>query len=215
MHHIDGNVTDELVDVRHRIYHTPEFRRNIDHLLCLQNMEIRQRNLLRPDRLAKLAGTPTLIIWGHENPFGDVPEAHAMHDDIPGSRLELYAECGHWPQYEHPELYNPMSIAFFAGATRCLNAPGSRDACRRIGEAIGIDLDPDAAAFFAEQIDATLREYYWPLDAMGGRRRPPVRFPRTPGTDPRPPTTRSTRGTGAPRSPGTRDGPARRPHASP
>lgn len=112
MHHVEGNVTDELVDVRHRIYHTPEFRKNLPHLLCLQDMEIRQRNLLQPERLAKLAGTPTLIIWGHENPFGDVPEAHEMHENIPGSRLELYAECGHWPQYEHPERYNPMAIAF-------------------------------------------------------------------------------------------------------
>jgi 2-hydroxy-6-oxonona-2,4-dienedioate hydrolase len=112
MHHIDGNVTDELVEVRHRIYHTPEFRAGIHHLLCLQDMETRQRNLLRPDRLARLASTPTLIIWGHENPFGDVPEAQAMHESIPGSRLELYAECGHWPQYEHAELYNAMSIAF-------------------------------------------------------------------------------------------------------
>lgn len=112
MHDAEGNVTDELVDVRHRIYHTPEFRQNIHRLLCMQDMETRQRNLLRPDRLAKLAGTPTLIIWGNENPFGDVPEARAMHADIPGSRLELYEKCGHWPQYEHPELYNPMSIAF-------------------------------------------------------------------------------------------------------
>jgi 2-hydroxy-6-oxonona-2,4-dienedioate hydrolase len=112
MHHIEGNVTDELVDVRHRIYHTPTFRKNVHHLLCMQQMEIRQRNLLRPDRLARLAGTPTLIIWGNENPFGDVPEARAMHEHIPGSRLELYAECGHWPQYERDELYNPMSIAF-------------------------------------------------------------------------------------------------------
>ena len=112
MHHIEGNVTDELVEVRHRIYHTPEFRSHLDHLLCLQDMEIRERNLLRPDRLGKLAGTPTLIIWGHENPFGDVPEAKEMHAAIPGSRLELYPECGHWPQYEHPDRYNPMSIDF-------------------------------------------------------------------------------------------------------
>lgn len=55
---------------------------------------------------------PTLIIWGHENPFGDVPEARLMHEHIPGSRLELYPECGHWPQYERVDLYNPMSIAF-------------------------------------------------------------------------------------------------------
>jgi 2-hydroxy-6-oxonona-2,4-dienedioate hydrolase len=118
MHHADGNVTDELVDVRHRIYHEPDFQANIHHLLCMQEMEIRQRNLLRPGRLAKLAGIPTLIIWGHENPFGDVPEAREMHANIPGSRLELYAECGHWPQYERPELYNPMSIEFIRTRSR-------------------------------------------------------------------------------------------------
>lgn len=112
MHHADGNVTDELVDVRHRIYHRPEFVANIDNLLCLQDMETRQRNLLKEDRLEKIGAVPTLIIWGQENPFGDVPEAKKMHEAIPGSRLELYSECGHWPQYEHAELYNPMAIAF-------------------------------------------------------------------------------------------------------
>jgi 2-hydroxy-6-oxonona-2,4-dienedioate hydrolase len=112
MYHTEGNVTDELVDVRHRIYHEPDFKANIHHLLCMQEMEIRQRNLLRPERLARLADIPTLIIWGHENPFGDVPEAREMHANISGSRLELYPECGHWPQYEHPDLYNAMSIEF-------------------------------------------------------------------------------------------------------
>lgn len=90
----------------------PEFVAHVDHLLCLQDMETRQRNLLREDRLKALAGVPTLIIWGHENPFGDVPEAKLMHDNIPNSRLELYPECGHWPQYERIDLYDPMSIAF-------------------------------------------------------------------------------------------------------
>ncbi len=112
MHDPERNVSDELVEVRHRIYHEPDFGANIDHLLCLQNMEVRQRNLLREDRLARLADIPTLIIWGRQNPFGDVPEAGKMHDDIPGSRLELYDDCGHWPQHEHHERYNPMSIEF-------------------------------------------------------------------------------------------------------
>lgn len=112
MHHHEGNVTDELVEVRHRIYHEPDFVAGIDNLLSLQDMETRQRNLLREDRLERLGNVPTLIIWGNENPFGDVPEARLMHENIPGSRLELYPECGHWPQYEHAELYNPMSIAF-------------------------------------------------------------------------------------------------------
>ena len=101
-----------LVEVRHRIYHAPDFVANVDHLLCLQNMEIRQRNLLRPDTLAKLGDLPTLIIWGNQNPFGDVPEASKMHADIPNSRLELFDECGHWPQHEQHERYNELAIAF-------------------------------------------------------------------------------------------------------
>jgi 2-hydroxy-6-oxonona-2,4-dienedioate hydrolase len=115
MHDPEKSVSDELVEVRHRIYHQPEFQKNLPNLLCLQEMEIRQRNLLRPDRLARISA-PTLVVWGHENPFGDVPEAQQMHEAIPGSRLELFAECGHWPQHEQHERYNPLSLAFLAEA---------------------------------------------------------------------------------------------------
>ena len=38
-----------------------------------------------------------------------------MHADIAGSRLELYDACGHWPQHEHPEKFNAMSIDFLKG----------------------------------------------------------------------------------------------------
>jgi 2-hydroxy-6-oxonona-2,4-dienedioate hydrolase len=112
MHDPAANVSDELVEVRHRIYHAPDFVENVDHLLCLQNMEVRQRNLLRADTLAKLGDIPTLVIWGNQNPFGDVPEARKMHEDIPNSRLELFDNCGHWPQHEQADRYNDLSIAF-------------------------------------------------------------------------------------------------------
>jgi 2-hydroxy-6-oxonona-2,4-dienedioate hydrolase len=109
------DVSDELVETRHRIYHAPDFVANIENLLCLQNMEIRQRNLLRADRLAKITA-PALIIWGNENPFGDVPEARELHAMLPGSRLEILGHCGHWPQHEQSETYNEFSLAFLAGA---------------------------------------------------------------------------------------------------
>lgn len=76
-------------------------------------MEIRERNLLRPDRMARITA-PTLVVWGNKNPFGDVPEAQAIADAIPGARLEIYNECGYWPQHEQADRYNPMSLAFLA-----------------------------------------------------------------------------------------------------
>jgi 2-hydroxy-6-oxonona-2,4-dienedioate hydrolase len=111
-----ADATEELVEVRHEIYHRPEFVMNIDNLLCLQDMETRQRNLLRPDDLARI-GVPTLIVWGRENPFGEVPEATRTHEAIPGSRLELLGHCGHWPQHEQADLYNPLSLQFIDEAS--------------------------------------------------------------------------------------------------
>lgn len=107
----EKDVSDELVEARHAIYHTPEFQQNLDNLLCLQNMEIRQRNIMQTDRLQRITA-PTLVVWGNENPFGEVPEATAMHEAIAGSRLELMGKCGHWPQHERSEIYNPLSIEF-------------------------------------------------------------------------------------------------------
>ncbi|MBM2615725.1 alpha/beta fold hydrolase [Actinoplanes sp. LDG1-06] len=109
------NATEELVDVRHRIYHEPDFVANIDNLLSLQKMEIRQRNLLTKEQMGRIT-QPTLIVWGRKNPFGDVPEAQAMHEAIPGSQLELFEETGHWPQHEQAAIYNPLSLEFLAKA---------------------------------------------------------------------------------------------------
>ena len=111
MHNHEKDISDELVDVRHAIYHAPDFQKNVHNLLCLQEMEIRRRNLLSEEDLGKIAA-PTIVIWGMENPFGDVPEATRMHEAISGSRLELFEKCGHWPQHEHAERYNKLAIEF-------------------------------------------------------------------------------------------------------
>jgi len=109
----EEDATEELVEIRHRIYHQPDFVANIDNLLSLQKMEIRQRNLLTTEQMGRIA-CPTLIVWGRQNPFGEVPEARAMHEAIPGSQLELFDDCGHWPQHERTDLYNRLSLEFLA-----------------------------------------------------------------------------------------------------
>ncbi|MGY1608385.1 alpha/beta fold hydrolase [Geodermatophilus sp. SYSU D00700] len=124
--HDPADVSDELVQVRHAVYHRPEFVANIDHLLALQEMAVRRRNLLTPDRLARIQA-PTVVVWGHENPFGDVPEARALAAAIDGAELVLYPECGHWPQHEHAAEYNALSLRFLAGR----GAVSARKALRR------------------------------------------------------------------------------------
>lgn len=110
----DEDLGDELTRVRYEIYHRPEFQRNLHNLLALQEVDTRERNLLRADRMARIKA-PTLVVWANKNPFGDVPEAEAIAAAIPGARLEIFNECGHWPQHEKAELYNPLSLAFLAG----------------------------------------------------------------------------------------------------
>lgn len=116
MHDPAKDVSAELVEIRHRIYHQPDFQKNLHNLLCLQEMETRQRNLLTPDQLGRIKAA-TLVVWGRENPFGDVPEAERMHEAIGGSRLELFDACGHWPQHEQADRYNALSLAFLAETT--------------------------------------------------------------------------------------------------
>jgi len=115
--HDPHNATEELVAVRHAIYHRPEFVANVDNLLCLQEMENRREDLLTTDQMARIAA-PSRIVWGAENPFGDVPEAAAMRAAIPGSTLTIYAECGHWPQHEHADRFNKEFLEFLAGMPR-------------------------------------------------------------------------------------------------
>lgn len=115
-----ANATEELVEVRHAIYHTPEFVANVDNLLSLQEMDRRTRNLLTPEELGRIT-VPTLVVWGRNNPFGEVPEATAMHENIPGSELVLLDNCGHWPQHEQSDQYNEISLEFLGKARTVVN----------------------------------------------------------------------------------------------
>src|SRR3546814_19464592 len=87
----ERNVSEELVEIRHAIYHAPDFVRNIANLLSLQEMDVRQRNLLHPEDLHKIR-TPTLIVWGTNNPFGGVAEATGKHENKPEER-RVGTEC--------------------------------------------------------------------------------------------------------------------------
>ncbi|HEX5370584.1 MAG TPA: alpha/beta hydrolase [Dehalococcoidia bacterium] len=49
--------------------------------------------------------TPTLVVWGAEDRIIPVECSRQFQESIPGARLEIIEECGHWPHYEkHQQL---------------------------------------------------------------------------------------------------------------
>jgi pimeloyl-ACP methyl ester carboxylesterase len=54
------------------------------------------------DRLYLSVMVPSLIIWGANDPLIPAHHAEVAHEAMPGSRLEIFDEAGHFPQLEEP-----------------------------------------------------------------------------------------------------------------
>jgi pimeloyl-ACP methyl ester carboxylesterase len=89
------------------------------------------------DRLYLAAAMPTLIVWGDADPIIPVDHAHAAHQAIPGSRLEIFEGAGHFPHVEQPERFADVVRDFIDTTTP---VPGDRDVFRELL------IDPNRAA---------------------------------------------------------------------
>jgi pimeloyl-ACP methyl ester carboxylesterase len=65
-------------------------------------------------RLHRAAKIPTLILWGARDPFIPVRHAFEAHEAIPGSRLEIFDDVGHYPHCEAPERFVSVLLEFIA-----------------------------------------------------------------------------------------------------
>jgi len=54
------------------------------------------------DRLYLAEAVPTLIVWGDRDDIIPVAHAHAAHELLPGSRLEIFEGAGHFLHVEQP-----------------------------------------------------------------------------------------------------------------
>ncbi|MBQ2263648.1 MAG: alpha/beta hydrolase [Loktanella sp.] len=55
------------------------------------------------DRLSALGQLPVQLIWGADDGWQVVDWAHKLHNAIPGSRLTVLEECGHFSPEDQPE----------------------------------------------------------------------------------------------------------------
>jgi pimeloyl-ACP methyl ester carboxylesterase len=64
------------------------------------------------DRLYLAQMIPALIVWGRRDPIIPVGHAAVAHRAMPGSRLEIFADSGHFPHLEQPVRFARVLIDF-------------------------------------------------------------------------------------------------------
>lgn len=107
-------VTDDLIKTRQAIFQQPEWLRGCEANMALQDLEIRKRNMLSDDDLRAIQA-PAMVLWTTKDPSGPVDEGRRIASLIPGAKLAVMENCGHWPQYEDTEVFNRLHLNFLRG----------------------------------------------------------------------------------------------------
>ncbi len=113
VHADPASVTDELVEVRHAVYHQPEFRKAIDNILAASLPHNYEKDALTPERLAKIE-TEVLVVWGAHDPSG-ATGGNYLFPHLKHGRLLLFQNAGHWVPSERPDDFSKIDVQFLLG----------------------------------------------------------------------------------------------------
>lgn len=113
MHDI-SKVNDDLVETRRAIYAQPGFPAVMERVLCMQEMDVRRRNMFS-DEETKRIEAPALVLWTSHDPTATPEEGRRISELLPNARYEVMNGCGHWPQFEDAEKFNALHLDFLLG----------------------------------------------------------------------------------------------------
>jgi 2-hydroxy-6-oxonona-2,4-dienedioate hydrolase len=111
-----ASVTDELVDIRYKIYSQPGM---VDHMVELMCTVLQQNRASVGDvdyfsySLSELK-CPVLLIWTDHNPGKSLRAVQHVIDAIPQKEFHLLKDAAHWAQWEKPDEVNPLMIDFLS-----------------------------------------------------------------------------------------------------
>src|SRR6266536_3351282 len=89
------------------------------------------------DRLYLMRDLPTLLVWGARDRIIPVSHARAAQREIPGSRLEVFPQAGHFPQLADPRRFAAVLRDFMASSTTRGGRPARRTAATSPAERQG------------------------------------------------------------------------------
>ncbi len=77
-------------------------------------IDVQGQRVSARDRLYLAREVPTMIVWGDRDGVIPVAHAHAAHELMPGSRLEIVHGAGHFLPVERPEVLDALLHDFLA-----------------------------------------------------------------------------------------------------
>jgi pimeloyl-ACP methyl ester carboxylesterase len=113
----EHNRIADFVSVRQAIYKQPGMRRTMEHILCLQEPEIRSRNLILEDEWRELSA-PTLVIGAVDHPDIFLKTAQRVAELIPHCEYVEIHRSSHWSQFESPQEFNRAGLNFLERTVR-------------------------------------------------------------------------------------------------
>lgn len=105
--HDKSLVTNELVDLAYRQHLERGDGYTIDRVL--RNLRDGRERL---DKTIGQLAMPVLLIWGEQDEMIPIANGRLMQSLIPGSRLEVIAQCGHLPAFEKPIEFTDCVLDF-------------------------------------------------------------------------------------------------------
>lgn len=110
-------VTDELVEVRYRLYSDPAIQASLRRVFENAFAGVgAPRKQVDESELASVA-VPTLVLWTDRNPGAGPEIGRRIASRIPGAQFHCLADAAHWPQWEQPEAHDRVVTEFLLGGT--------------------------------------------------------------------------------------------------
>jgi 2-hydroxy-6-oxonona-2,4-dienedioate hydrolase len=104
-------LTEEMIDLRRRIYELPDARARTERTLALQEPAARARNLLTHNELATIHHA-ALVVSGDQDAVVPLSAARAFADLLHSGHLHVMQGCAHWPNYERPDDFNRLALGW-------------------------------------------------------------------------------------------------------
>jgi 2-hydroxy-6-oxonona-2,4-dienedioate hydrolase len=119
----EKNRVTDIMAMRQAAYRQPEMKTAMQHILCLQKMDFRQRNLVREEEWRRIKA-PTLVVGSKNDRESDHDKVSMVGEWIPNAKTIIIEGVGHWPHLEVKDEFNRLNIAFLEGRSEAAASGG-------------------------------------------------------------------------------------------